>query len=292
MRMHAVVGIAVAVAIAGCAQPGSVEPVVEETRATGAALAGTEWQLVEMVIYGDTVALGAVDAVLRFDGEGEFSANACNYQDGRAEIGERTLVLSGMSTTEAYCPGLDGDIDRALGSLQEQQVDWTVDGDCLRLATADGTSLRYQVRAEIYPAADARTVVSGEPDGAQFRLAVGGSGDDLSLGFESRAAPGKAWGTSWVAAPDPGERPMWSLVGGDVSGREFVAGFVPADTTRATHQAAAGSPASALEVYDIGDPKLAVIGGFVPDHSECSILLAYDDAGMVVAEWITDHCGP
>lgn len=289
--MHPVVGVALALTLAGCAQPGSAPRVAGESQATGPPLAGTEWQLVEMILDDDTVAVGGVDAMLRFDGEGEFSAQACNHQSGRAEIGARMLVLSGMSTTEMECTGLAGEIDRALGSLQETDVDWKIDGDQLRLATADGTGLTYQVRAGIYPAADARTVVSGEPDGAQFRLAVSGSGDDIGLGFESRAAPGQAWGTSWVAAPDPGELPLWSLVGGDVAGQQFVAGFVPADTTRATHQAAAGSPASALTVYDIGDPKLAVIGGFVPEHSECSILLAYDHAGTVIAEWITDHCG-
>lgn len=292
MRTHAVIGVALALAVAGCAQPGSVPRVAGGPEATGTPLAGTEWQLVEMILDGDTVAVSGVDAVLRFDGEGEFSAQACNHQSGRAEIGARTLVLSGMFTTEMACTGLAGEIDRALGSLQETDVDWAIDGDQLRLATADGTGLTYQVRAGIYPAADARTVVSGEPDGAQFRLAVSGSGDDIGLRFESRAAPGKAWDTSWIAAPDSGELPMWSLVGGDVADRRFVAGFVPADTTRAAHQVTAGSPASELTVYDIGDPRLAVVGGFVPEHSECSILLAYDDAGMVVAEWITDHCGP
>jgi len=112
-----------------------------------------------------------LDAVLRFDGEGGFSALACNELGGTADVSDNSLVLSEIFTTDMDCsaqPG--GEIDDALGGLAGAAVRWSIAGEQLRLTGTDGTSLTYRVRASIYPHASAREVVSGERSGFQYRL--------------------------------------------------------------------------------------------------------------------------
>lgn len=148
-----------------------------------------------------------LDAVLRFDGEGGFSALACNELGGTADVSDNSLVLSEIFTTDMDCsaqPG--GEIDDALGGLAGAAVRWSIAGEQLRLTGTDGTSLTYRVRASIYPHASAREVVSGERSGFQYRLAVDGSGDDIGLHLDWREGPAGGGARRATARPLPPSR--------------------------------------------------------------------------------------
>jgi heat shock protein HslJ len=292
-----------ALAIAGCAEePGPPSSAVltplDDTReavpTTTAApttsqpdpLTRIEWQLVEMVVSGRTVSADGIDAVLRFDGSGGYSANACNFVEGEVEIGDGTLVLAAGMTTEMFCDGLGGEIDSAIHSLAGAPVTWTRDGGGLVLSGANGTTLRYRVRDSIYPDAENQEVVAGERDGWQYRLSVtSDSGQLTGMSFVSRSGPGVAWGQHSIGAPSPGEAPLWALGGGDVAGDFFVAGFAPVGAASATHQATSSEPPLPLEIYDVDDSQWVVIGGFVPEHTKDSVISVYDATGALVAEW-------
>jgi hypothetical protein len=227
-----------------------------------------------------------LDAVLRFDGEGGFSALACNELGGTADVSDNSLVLSEIFTTDMDCsaqPG--GEIDDALGGLAGAAVRWSIAGEQLRLTGTDGTSLTYRVRASIYPHASAREVVSGERSGFQYRLAVDGSGDDIGLHLDWREGAGRRWGTQGHGAPAATEPPLWTLIWAEMAAEVFVGGFVPAETVRVTHRSEAGAPEVDLPVYSLDGSGWKVAVGFVPAHSPDSQLVGYDDAGGVTAEW-------
>lgn len=251
------------------------------------ALTGIEWQLVEMVISGRTVLAEGVDAVLRFDGAGGYSANACNHLAGEVDIGDGTLVLQAGMTTDMSCSGLTGEIDDALSSLAGSTVAWSVDGDGLRLASDGGTTLRYRERDSVYPGdGDDLEVVAGERGGWQYRLSVSQTeGDASGLNMVSRAGPGQPWGTKGLGAPSPGEAPLWAIVVHVIDGQTFVAAFVPATTAHATHQRTADAEPSELTIHDIGDEQWGVAAGFVPEHSPDSVISVYDAAGVLIAQW-------
>lgn len=251
------------------------------------ALTGIEWQLVEMVISGRTVPVDGVDAVLRFDGDGGYSANGCNYLEGEVDIGDGTLVLQAGESTTVFCGGLTGEIDDALNSLSGSTVAWSVDGDGLLLAGEDGTTLQYRQRDSVYPGAgNDLEVVAGERDGWQYRLSVSQTdGHASGLNLVSRAGPGQPWSTQSLGAPSPGEAPLWSIVGTVIDGQNFVAGFVPATAANATHQRTADAEPIELTIHDIGDEQWVVVAGFVPEHSPDSVISVHDAAGVLIAQW-------
>lgn len=291
MRTFAAVAAAMSLALAGCAVPAETAQTAQasdDPPASEPSLTGTEWQLVEMTVGDVTTPMPPeLDAVLRFDGEGGFSARACNLMKGEVAITEDQLVFGDeIMSTLAGCFDLRGEVDGVLGSVTGEPVRWHIDGGQLRLAApVEGTTLIYRVRDSIYPHASARELLSGQRSGYQYRLAYEGSGEDLELSLDWRAGPGQPWGTGRPATPDPGESALWSLAVAEFTGEALVGGFVPAETVRVTHQFEAGGPVVDLPVYSVDSTTWKVAAGFVPGHSPPgSRIVGYDAAGRVTDE--------
>jgi len=139
MRTLAAVA-AILCALAGCARAATPDPTPSDAPAdSGSSLTGTEWQLVEMTVGGLTTQVPpSIDAVLRFDGAGSYSARACNYTGGSAEIDDDSLVLGLGSMTAMACRHMGADIDQVLGGLADESVRWAIAGEELTLAAPDG----------------------------------------------------------------------------------------------------------------------------------------------------------
>ena len=105
------------------AQPSAAEPL----------LLGTEWQLVDAVVEGEHVPLDGIDAVLRFDEDGGFSATACNFQHGKVALALTTLTLTPEFTSAALCVDRVMDVDDVFYSMFGQEVQWSVIDEQLTL---------------------------------------------------------------------------------------------------------------------------------------------------------------
>jgi heat shock protein HslJ len=69
-----------------------------------------------------------VDAVLRFDGEGHFSATACNHYSGTVRIDGDLLHVRRMFGTAMGCVGARRAVEVAFLGVVDGQVRWAVSG--------------------------------------------------------------------------------------------------------------------------------------------------------------------
>jgi heat shock protein HslJ len=253
-------------------------------------LVGTEWQLVEFTRTGRTTPVPAdYDWVLRFDRNGTYSGQACNYIHGHARLDGRHLALDGGPETDMGCSEIGGDIQAAFVDLiaAEPQVEWNIDQQRLVLRRPGGDALVYQVRDSIYPT-PAQVIIAGEHDGRQYRVAVTGSGDQSRLYLEVRPARWAQWAGSGMLAtlirPWSGARTLLFHRVGDAT---LVAGAVPGDAVRVRHTSAAHGAHSELPLYLVQGLDWKVFAGLVPTHTDNSAITAYDDHGRIVASWST-----
>lgn len=135
------------------------EPLDAVSLDAGPTLQNTEWQLVDAVVGGRRLPLDGIDAVLRFDGDGGFSAKACNYQLGEVEVGPTELTLKPHLTSARYCYDRSMDVDEAFASLGGQPISWSVADEVLTLTGA--VTLTYRVRSSIYPTAGGSETPAG-----------------------------------------------------------------------------------------------------------------------------------
>jgi heat shock protein HslJ len=103
--------VAALLGAAGCGNGSLAGPASEEAAQvrqdrSDHSLTGTEWQLTTVVGPSRTWSPPpAVDAVLRFDGDGHFSATACNYYNGPVRIDAGLLRPGRMLATAMGCSG-------------------------------------------------------------------------------------------------------------------------------------------------------------------------------------------
>jgi heat shock protein HslJ len=231
----------------------------------GPPLVGTEWQLASY--QGPTSATPVTvttDSTLEFSRAGGYSAHACNYIGGRAKIGEHTITFTPTASTGIGCSNADGALDRQVETIANGTVSWSISGSSLALSKPGGYVLKYRVRPSIYPNLRARTIVTGDRDGGQFRLAVDGptkDNDRLYLVFEERTAPGQPWGQSSIAAPGQKDCLADGVMGaGRLGGETFVAAWATPEVATVTSQAVAGAPSTQLTLYHVPGSSLRIAG--------------------------------
>jgi len=245
-----------------------------------------EWQLVEVISRNGSRNVQEQDSVLRFDGRGGWSAEACNEVSGTARHGDGWVELTRGSTTDMACGGEEGRLERDVGAVLRGKVDVELAGGKLPLGPAGGTALTYRQRASIYPAAKARTVVVGERGQAQYRVAVGGEGASLWMTLELRPELGTAWGTHSFGSPEPLEPGLWTFGVTEIAGEYLVAGFAPSGTTRVAHRAApSDETVHDLTLEQVTGSPWVVWHAFVPEHSRASSFTAYASDGRVLKAW-------
>jgi heat shock protein HslJ len=287
MRGSAVAAVvALLAAAAGCAgggrQAGPPSEGVAEVRQDhpGQPLIGTEWQLTAVVEPSRTWSPPPeVDAVLRFDGEGHFSATACNFYSGAVRIDGSVLHLGGLGGTDMGCGGTTRAVEEAFLAVMQGEVRWAIDGEELRLDKPSGRGLRYRVRDTIYPSRDLWPLLRGQRDGGDYQFGWQAGEAGMGLEFEWRDGPGKPWGFAGMNREPTWPAPRPDLLVGHAGADRFVFGVVPRATARVLCQPPDGRPAVQLELFTVpGARTWRAFGGFV-DQTKGAVVIALDKHG-------------
>jgi len=280
------------------AAPASTPATSASPTATGPEpeLVGTDWVLVELTRDGHTTTVPAeINSDLIFDGNGHFSAKACNGGGGEAVLDGQQLHVQGGIETEMSCSGIEAAIQDAvfgdrrvppLGVMGSGLVEWRIEQQRLVLRAASGDTLVYQVRDPIYPTQPSTTIVAGEHAGIQYRVAVGKFDDGRDRVVVEVRRPEAHWGVSGMAVPI-GNAPMDSFLFEPLGDEDLVAGAVPSSAVRVVYRDPALAGGVKLRIYDVEGAEWKVFAGFVP-HTGRKItapdtITAYDADGQVVA---------
>jgi heat shock protein HslJ len=290
MRIDRAVAVVALLALAACAS--SPAP----ARSNEPPLVGTEWQLASYKNPGQAGPTAVqTDSTIEFNGRGAYSAHACNYISGGATINTHSLTFTpGMSTAMA-CGGEPNILERELEATAKGSVGWSIRTRILTLANRDGHVLTYRVRASIYPDTHARTIVSGDRAGGQFRLAVDGptkDNDHRYIVFETRTAPGEQWGVGSMASPGPKDCLADSVLGvGRLGGQTFLATWATPDVAKVTTQATKNSPGTPLRFYDVPGTTLRIAGLWTATfRPSVSPVTFYDKDGKIIAAYPEGPC--
>jgi heat shock protein HslJ len=262
--------------------PGRDGPVADVRQGgSDESLTRTEWQLTRVVEPSKTWSPPPeVEAVLRFDGEGRFSATACNHYTGPVRIDGDVLHVEGVGGTKVECSAPRRAVEEAFLAVVAGEVHWAISGEELRLDKPDGRGLRFRVRDTIYPTRDLRPLTQGQRNGGDFRFGWRATNELISLQWEWRDASGKPWESAGmtceptrpVSRPDP--------LAGRAGDHRFVFGVVPPDAARVVYQPPAGQPAVQLELFTVpGARTWQAFGGFADQPREGSIVAAFDGHG-------------
>jgi len=280
---------------AASATPTTPEPTEPEPTGPEPDLVGTEWQLIQFASSGQTTTIPAdIDSVLRFDGKGGFSAHACNYTGGSADLDDQRVVLDMGYSTAMFCSGLEGEVQRVVfGTIGSGPLDWDIERHRLVLRAASGDTLVYRVRASIYPDPSARTLTAGERGRFQYRVAIADtdSGPRSAVILDVRAGPGTGWngGGSMLATPIGSGAGAETLLFSELDDEYIVTGVAPAGTVRIVHHDPVSGADTELARYPVDGEDWSVFAGFVPSHTNSSTISAYDAGGDVVATWSRDR---
>lgn len=134
MTVRSIVIATVLLVAAACAESAATSvPVDAQPTATEPLLLGTEWQLVDAVVEGEHLPLDGIDAVLRFDEDGGFSATACNSQHGEVALALTTLTFTPEFTSAKNCVDRVMDVDGVFWSMFGQAAQWSVVDEQLTL---------------------------------------------------------------------------------------------------------------------------------------------------------------
>jgi heat shock protein HslJ len=280
-----VAAVAVALfAAAGCAsnagQASRTAAGVRQDR-SDQSLTRTEWQLTSVVEPSRRWRPPPeVDAVLRFDGDGHFSATACNHYSGPVRIDADRLRVGQLFGTDMGCSGPLGEVEAAFVAVMDGEVRWAIGGDELRLDKPDGRGLRFGVRDTIYPTRELRPLLQGRRDGGDYRFGWQPVDTGIGLEFQWRDGPGKAWGFAGMNRPSawavPRPDPLTAGAGHD----GFVFGVVARTTARVVYQPPAGQPLVELQLFSVpGAHTWRAFGGFVDQPRNGSVVIAVDSGG-------------
>jgi heat shock protein HslJ len=278
--------VAVLLGAAGCGGGSPAGPASEEAAdlrqdRTEHSLTRTEWQLTSVVGPSRTWSPPSeVDAVLRFDGEGHFSATACNYYSGPVRIDPGLLHLGRMLATSMRCSGPPGDVEAAFVAVMDGEVRWAIGGDELRLDKPYGHGLRFRVRDMVYPSRELRPLLQGRRGGGDYRFGWQAGEAGIGLEFEWREGPGKPWGFTGMNRPPAWAVPRPDPLAGGAGHDGFVFGVVARTAARVVCRPPGGRPAIELRLFTVPDARTwRAFGGFVDQPRDGSVVVAFDGAG-------------
>ena len=89
---------------------------------------------------------GGVRSTLRFD-DGTVGVNSgCNTGGGDVEVAEDTMTFGTIVTTLMACPGARDEVEKAVLSVLQGEVTYTIDGDTLTLTKGEQTLVYHAER--------------------------------------------------------------------------------------------------------------------------------------------------
>ncbi len=294
----------VSLTVAGCAAapaatagPGVAASTVAVGRtATEPTLVGVDWQLTS---YRESGAAAPVpvrlDSTLSFTAKGTWFAHACNYLGGAAALAPATMAVRYGGSTDIYCSGESGEVERQVGAtMSAGTVRWSIRDRVLTLTGPAGHMLTYRVRPTPYPDLDARTVVAGNRAGGSWRLAVDRTGGRLGLVFEERTEPGAAWGSAGIVAPEPADcLASYVIEAGVLGGEHFVTAWATPRVGKVTVRARPASAEQTLPFLAVPGSRLRIAGGWLDDfRPSTSVVMFYDRAGAVITAYPKGPCRP
>lgn len=283
-------------ACASSAQEPRTPGLTTGARAVEPPLVGTEWQLTSYreSSHAETVSV-KTDSTMEYDGKGRFSAHGCNFLGGSVIVTPTTLTYGSVGSTLIGCNGERGQLDHQTMATTDGPITWSIRAGILTLTHPDGHELTYRVRTSIYPDTDARTILVGDRDGGQFRLAVDGPADGrghLALIFETRSAPGKQWGSGAIGSPGPKDCLAEYVLGvGQLGGQTFLATWATPEVAKVTTQARSDSPETELTFFTVPGSILRIAGLWTSTfRPSISPVTFYRTDGTMIAAYPTGPC--
>jgi heat shock protein HslJ len=185
-RVRPILGLALALALAGCATSSS-EPRVM----TGKPIEGIDWRLVSAPgTRAGAVLSGAGAATLRFERERFSMGGPCNRHTGEWSRSGNQLSFGreggAVASTKMMCPPEIMQRETALLAAMASPLAMEFEGPFLRLVAADGSAWRFDSR-ELPPAEGRERIVMV----AGQRAPCTGVAPTLCL--QVRTQPGAAW---------------------------------------------------------------------------------------------------
>lgn len=260
--MRRVLWVGLVVLVAAC---GSDDAAVRANGPTASAsdLRGHDWRIDALTdTTGDRREVDpSHDAVLRFDGEGGFSAKTCNHTGGDVAVEAASLRWGDeIASTAMGC--LDEDLtwlETTMAALFRGTSTWSLADGHLRIE-GNGVTVELTERPAGFPTEMVQLATSDTGTEAQWQLgytedpdAEANGGYRYYLQWEGRSAPGTGYGSAGMAVdPDVAMDAMWL---DDVDGGLFPFGTLPAGTVSAVFEATDGTTEE-LHLYALPDGRL------------------------------------
>jgi heat shock protein HslJ len=114
-------------------------------------LTGTHWELSTIIEGAAASSVPKLDKTpdLTFTKDGEVKGfSGCNGFGGEAKVSGSTITFGSLQGTLMACAGAAGKVERTVLDVVKGDVEFTIDGDQLRLQHLDGKTLVYTATAK------------------------------------------------------------------------------------------------------------------------------------------------
>jgi heat shock protein HslJ len=248
---------------------------LQQTRQKRAsAIVGTEWRFDVLTTSGDRwVVPSDVDAVLRFNGTGGFSGQACNYFGGPVTIASRVMTFGPeIDSTAIGCLGDGRRAEVAVLQLLHARPTWSLANGDLRL-TSPGVTAELRKRDAVFPTRDLVVLSASRPgDVRQWQFGYQAQGDgSVFLTWEGRSRAGEPWGNAGMVVTGLPTDAMAVRFGRDT----FVFGYVAPGAVSARYEPSAGTSRK-LGLHELPIGR-SVVGQYVPAGE--GQVVAFDASG-------------
>jgi len=200
---------------------------------------------------------------LRFDGNGHYSTNGCNFGGGSVEIDGARLDSDRGPQTLRDCSGEFGALDNLMGQLFESRPRWSVAANMLRLEGGHIVANLVR-RVPVWPdrGLHVQMEMNDSTHGPQFQLGWTGS-RHIYLSFQGRDKPGDQWQFSDRTV----DKRSVNLPGFDAAtvtvGGRGIAFAGLASNTRSAEFWSGQHKLATLTIFNLPDSRKACVG-FVP----------------------------
>lgn len=234
-----------------------------------------DWGMDAITVGGDRREIDPTyEAVLRFDGEGEFTGKTCNFYGGSVEVTDGGLDWGGdVSMTSMGCQDENlTTLESEVSMLVAADATWSINDERLRIESGD-IVLELSRLADAFPTPDLVQIAASAPEsGAQWQIGYSAEGGLAFLSWEGRERPGTAFGSAGLAVDPSAPIDGMALSFAD---QTVVLGYVPPGSDSAAYEVDGADPIP-LALHPLPGGRLAV-GDLVAEGA--GAIVARDVAG-------------